>query len=107
VARRPIPLGGEAVSKGRGHRGGVVLPRWTVWSDPEIKDAEIERLKEELSTIKKTELAENIALKQLIRELARELGAYHRNYNLVSPKIDSLLQRAKEAAQTTQTSLHP
>ena len=37
--------------------------------------------------------------KKLITELAKELGAYHRNYNLVSPKIDSLLNSAREATK--------
>ncbi len=51
---------------------------------------EIERLRNDL------QLAYLVIRKknQLISELAKELGAYHRNYNLFSSKIDDLLKGA-------------
>jgi len=62
------------------------------WMD---KDAEIDLLKNDVELLAQNEIYN----RHLIRQLAQELGAYHRNYNLISPKIDQLLKDAWKAAQ--------
>jgi len=65
--------------------------------DLRAKDEEIDRLKEENAHLAWRDKDKNT----LITELARELRAYQKNYNLISTKIDALLESARKATNAT------